>query len=96
MSGTCKNRLHSWSLSIADDACFVSVFAGEADVLCRSSVPDWNGAISTAATSDDLTTVLGSVVFVGEAALRLRFDFEGHLRITEFVKLARQRAAASA
>jgi hypothetical protein len=54
----------------------VNVLAGESDVLCRSSVPDRNGAISTAAPSDDLTALLRRIVFISEAALRLRFDFE--------------------
>lgn len=63
-------------LGIADDASFVDVFAREADVLCRSSVPDRNGAISPAASANDLAAILRGVVFVGETALCLRFNFQ--------------------
>jgi hypothetical protein len=54
----------------------VDFFAGEADVGGGSSVPDWNGGIPAALSTDNFATFLRGVVFVGEAALRQRLDLK--------------------
>ena len=70
-------------LFIPDLPGFVDFLAGQADVGGGSSVPNGNGGIPAALSADDLAPLLRGVVFVGEAALRQRFDFQpGGLTLT--------------
>jgi hypothetical protein len=96
MSGTCKNCLLGWCLGVADDAGFMDVFAGKTDFSDGgwSDIFLWN--ITFVSVPTHFAPFLRSIIFVGESALGTGFDFENHLRTTDPVKSARQRAAASA
>lgn len=66
-------------LRVADDACFMNVFAGQADVggSGYAGVLFENTQIGlVCAEFCDLSTFLRGVIFIGKAALRLRFDFK--------------------
>jgi hypothetical protein len=56
-----RNDAGGDQFGIADLAGFVNLFAGEADVGGRSSVPDGNGGIATARSTDNLTPILRDV-----------------------------------
>jgi len=59
---------------IADDAGFVDFFAGEANVGGCSSVPDWNGGVSSTIGADNFAPFLRRVIFIGHATLGAGFD----------------------
>ena len=60
----------------ADLPGFVDRLARQAEVGGSCSVPDRNGAISTALRTNDLPTLLRGIIFVGEPALGPRLDLK--------------------
>ena len=60
---------------IADEARFVNVFAGEAEVGGGGfAVPVWNGNVLSIVRADYLAPLLRRVVLIGQPALGLRLD----------------------
>lgn len=65
-------------LRVADGAGFVNFFPAQANVCgsCGFNVPIRNLEISSAAVTRDLPPLLGGIIFVCEAALCRRLDFQ--------------------